>query len=737
MTDIYAHSLEERPTDEWEPLEAHLLRVADLAEQFAHKFEAGDWGRLLGLWHDLGKYSTKFQTYLRQQNGFEAHLEAVSRVAHSTAGAKHAVAALGTVGRLLAYCIAGHHAGLTDWLTKHGQSGLSDRLARKVCPFDAAPAHLLQAPALPNPKLSFDPTEERRFAYQLSLFVRMLFSCLVDADYLATETFMSPDRASQRPAKTPSIVELRRHLDEHLDQLSKPEGNNVARSRREVLTSCRDAATHEPGLFSLTVPTGGGKTLSSLAFALRHAEQHGFERVIYAIPFTSIVEQTADVFRRVFELLGTDIVLEHHSNFDPQRETIQSRLASENWDAPLIVTTNVQFFESLFAARTSTSRKLHRIARSVVILDEAQTLPVDYLKPCLSVLRELTTDYRSSIVLCTATQPALQQRDDFPIGLNHIREIMPHPVELARRMKRVDVQFAGVRSDDEIATELRSHRQFLCIVNTRPHASRLFEKLQAQHDAPASLFHLSTRMCGQHRAVILKKIRRRLATGQPCGVVSTQLIEAGVDVDFPIVYRALTGIDSIAQAAGRCNREGKQSTGIVHVFEPADVKLRGYLASVAASASEIIPHAADILAPETIEQYFRLHYWKQSDRWDAHQIMDCFPRPPGEFKFYFRRAADAFRFIQDETRTVFVPYGRRGERLVKQLRKYGPSRALLRKLQRYTIGLYERDYYAFLGTDIQELHEGYPVLINMSCYDQNLGFRIDRKGYHEDETLIL
>ena len=327
-------------------------------------------------------------------------------------------------------------------------------------------------------------------------------------------------------------------------------------------------------------------------------------RVIYAIPFTSIIEQTADVFRGVFSELGVDAVLEHHSNLDPEQESRVARLATQNWDSPIVVTTNVQLLESLYASRTSKCRKLHRVAGSVIIFDEVQTLPIKYLEPCLAVIRELVDMFACSVVLCTATQPAITRREEFPIGLSNVREIIDRPAELYRRMRRVKVERLGFQSDESIAERIANYRQSLCIVNTRPHALALFELVRAQ-STPNSTFHLSTFMCAVHRKRVLDRVRKRLCEGKPCRVISTQLIEAGVDIDFPIVFRALTGLDSIAQAAGRCNREGLLERGNVFVFVPASRKLLGYLKSVAQTAGEVMPLYNDVLSLDAIEHYFR------------------------------------------------------------------------------------------------------------------------------------
>jgi CRISPR-associated endonuclease/helicase Cas3 len=755
----YAHSLPGEPPEKWEPLytgdgSGHLEKVAALAAEFAAKFGAAEWGRVAGLWHDLGKYSSKFQDMLLESNGFDAHLETQpGRVDHSTAGAQHASQNCGStsasVGDLIAYCIAGHHAGLPDRVADSGQTGLDCRLKRAIPGWSAAPANLLRPVELPRPQFTLD-RDQAVACFQLAFFTRLVFSCLVDADILATEQFMSPDRVALRPTAHPAISQLRACLDDHLAKLADGSGRSgINEQRSRILDVCRLAARRDPGLFSLTVPTGGGKTLSSLAFALSHSELYGMERVICAIPFTSIIDQTADTYRNAFAPLGADVVLEHHSNVDPdsKHETPQSRLAAENWDAPIVVTTNVQFFESLFAAQTSRCRKLHRIVRTVIILDEAQTLPVELLQPCLAVLRELTRNYGCSVVLCTATQPALERRENFPIGLEGVREIMREPEKLYLKMKRADARYVGGWNDEQLCRELAAQQQVLCIVNTRPHAARVFEMVRGATSGGEGTFHLSTFMCGAHRSDVIATIRTRLTENKPCRVVSTQLIEAGVDIDFPVVFRALTGVDSIAQAAGRCNREGRREWGQVHVFEPTQVRLQGYLASTAQSAAELIPDATDLLDPAVVRRYFELHYWKQERDlcWDNGRVMDCFPTPINRLFFQFRTASNAFRFIEDVGRPVFVPYGRKGEQLIEQLRKHEPRerggtrstlRNLLRRLQRYTVHIYEPAFNSMIGRDIEHLELGYDVLINEDCYDERLGIRGERASSHEPDSLI-
>ncbi|EGW53128.1 CRISPR-associated helicase/endonuclease Cas3 [Candidatus Endoriftia persephonae] len=584
----FAHTHPDHPEsfEQWERLlgeGGHLEAVAQRAEAFAAQaFSEGAafWpvlAALMGRWHDLGKFSDDFQGYLRASatSGGDSHTgEVRGKVDHTSAGAQHAMTVLPPpLSALLAYPIAGHHAGLLDGLATG--ACLKARLTKSVPDWrHSAPDELLEAPAIGLPKILGTTREE--LAFNLAFATRMLFSCLVDADFLATEAFMNPQQAAQRPSGQMDFTALDRHLADHMRQRFGDASGMVAEARAEVLAACIKAAEGQPGLYSLTVPTGGGKTLASLAFALRHAACNGLGRVIYAIPFTSIIEQNAETFREVFEAFDADLdelILEHHSNFDPDRETVRSRLASENWDAPLVVTTNVQLFESLFANRTSRCRKLHRIAGSVIILDEVQTLPVTLLEPCLKALRLLVEQYGCTVVLCTATQPAIEYRDEFKIGLPKATPIIADAPALYRRLKRVEVRDAGTLDCAQLAERMMKSEQALAIVSTRKHAADLYSALKGMADTEGC-FHLSAAMTPNHRSARLDTIRQCLKEGRPCRVVATQLIEAGVDVDFPVVWRSLAGLDSIAQAAGRCNREGKREGAITWVFRPDESEPR-------------------------------------------------------------------------------------------------------------------------------------------------------------------
>tara|TARA_R110002167_G_scaffold211254_3_gene415742 strand:- start:13151 stop:15475 length:2325 start_codon:yes stop_codon:yes gene_type:complete len=765
MTEYFGHSLKDRPVEEWESLEAHLELVTEYALQFSKKLNATDWGALLGYWHDLGKYDSRFQTYLMQANGYLLHLEENSRVNHSSFGAQHALQRFPSpnekpLAYLLAYCIMGHHAGLPDYADENAEPGRASSLSARLSDtstlisLEEIPQqiHQMQPPAMPQIRKS-----NSGFPFQLAFWNRMLFSCLVDSDYLATEEFMSPDRTSYRPVLLDNAIwtAMEEALHQDLTSKSIQSRSKVSEIRQNILNSCLEKAKESPGFFSLTVPTGGGKTLSSLAFALKHRRCHHKERIIYAIPFTSIVEQTAGVFRNLFDTLDTDLVLEHHSNVDPDHEKYASRLATENWDAPLIVTTNVQLLESLFAAKPSRCRKLHRLINSVIILDEAQTLPVEFLKPCLKVLQELVTNYGCTIILCTATQPAITYRDQFDIGLKDVREIMPAPDALSKQMKRVEVRSMGPVSQESLLDKLITHDSFLCIVNSKPDAARLFENLKEQGSSNG-LYHLSTNLCAVHRFQKLDEIRSRLAQGKSCRVISTQLIEAGVDVDFPVVFRAIAGLDSIAQAAGRCNREGKQDSADVYVFEPTGdgwTRLCGYLKRTAETTltmmrdAESPLHSHGWLSLPAINQYFRLNYWSHKQEWDKNNILDQFrvSLKDGTPEFYYREAAKRFRLIDDYQTSVFIPFDEKSRQALSQLRACLMSldqttttmlkRKLLRILQRYTIGLNQFTMHAMLGKDISELLDaqgqpsGYFELINLSCYDFNhLGFMPQQAG---------
>ena len=713
---FYAHSLPDRPEEEWEPLDKHLHLVADLASEFAEAFGGQKQAMVLGQLHDIGKCDERFLDRLRGK-------AARGSYKHAIVGAEY-VSRFGPMGQLLAYCIAGHHAGLPDG-EKLSVSLRNHKDSLEVNGSNAAAEELFSGP-LPSPPGLRSIASRRNRAFAAAFYARMLFSCLVDADFLATESFMDPRRASMRSVGPATLSELLCRLDAHLVGKQKTAPDTlVNRYRRKVLDACREKAIINPGFFSMNVPTGGGKTLSSLAFALTHAVEYDLRRIVYAIPFTSIIEQTADVFREAMDDLSGE-VLEHHSNLEPddKRQPYWSKLAAENFDSPLVVTTNVQFFESLFASRTSRCRKLHRLAKSVIILDEAQTVPPNLLTPTLAALKELVTNYGTTVVLCTATQPAVEKRDGFPIGMDGVRRIIDDSGELHKAMRhRVRISRVGKLTTDQLVKRLQKEKQVLCVVNSRRHAADIFNAL----DDPDAV-HLSANMCANHRSASLRLIRSRLREGLPCRVISTQVIEAGVDVDFPTVYRAVAGLDSIAQAIGRCNREGNLRFGRVVIFdydEPQFVK------NAAKHFREVAPnHKDDLLSPEAIEAYFRLHYWEKGGEcgcgWDQ-GVMDCFDLDPATgLHARFRTAAERYRLIDDTQTAVLIPYGVRGREMIHELECMTAQvaqkrlRGFDRAAQRYTVGVRHSKLRELKDSgSLSEYHGRY--CLEPAAYDKNLG----------------
>jgi len=733
----YAHTAKDKPVSEWHELDDHLAEVAKMARAFAEAFGAGDWGECAGLLHDVGKATQKFQKYLRLCAEGKGRRGSAPHAVH---GGRLVADKHKGFGKLLAYMICGHHGGLPDW------NDLERRLVEVQCLDEAAA--IADFGTFPK-SLPFRECKGNRQGFVFSFFTRMLFSCLVDADWLDTEKFMDPKRAAWRTAY-PDIPALAKRFFPHLEKLNdSADPTPVNLVRREVLEACRAAAELPPGLFSLTVPTGGGKTLSSLEFALRHAEKHGLKRIVYVIPYMSIIEQNADVFR---EFLGHEAVVEHHSSFDPDTKkngeededhaNRRAKLACENWDAPIIATTAVQFFESLFASKPSRCRKLHNLARSVIILDEAQMLPRPLLLPCLAAIRELALRYGASVVLCTATQPAVSKRDDFVQGLEGVREIIPATFDLHARLQRVRVEWLGGLDDESLATRLRSHTQTLCIVNTRGHARKLYERLAGCE----GLMHLSANMTPTHRSCKIAEIKAALKEKRPCLVVSTQLVEAGVDIDFPVVFRAAAGLDSIAQAAGRCDREGRLTAaagipaGQVYVFLPTECKLRGDFAVTADKAEEIhgLGDYPDLLAPEAIEHYFRLLFWQAGDDLDAKGILKNLEEGVRVGNFPFRSVDRDFSFIAKDMLPVIVPHEDEAAALVCAL-KYAPALGdILRKLQRYTVQLHPKAWNELLAAGASRLAlEGVAVLENLDIYSRELGLSLENPAFRRVEGLIF
>lgn len=737
MEHFFAHSTADTTKADWQSLSGHLQGVAALAAEFAKHFGASECAQIQGLLHDLGKYTAEFQ--LRLQG-------LAPRVDHSTHGARIALQRYGLMGQLLAYGIAGHHAGLANGQGEGDRTNLQDRLQAELPVLDAAWEQEIALPgSLSVPAIKIHSRERKNF--QLAFLVRMLFSCLVDADFLDTESFYvalekRTDLRNAGPV-APELYALLAQLNKYLASFAEKQdaGSAVNKRRAHILSHVRSQAAQAPGLFSLTVPTGGGKTLASLAFALDHAIAHGLRRVIFVIPFTSIVEQNAAVFRKALGPLGDAAVLEHHSAFvqtDPPRsdpEKYQAseklKLAMENWDAPIIVTTAVQFFESLFAAKPAQCRKLHNIAGSVVVLDEAQTMPLKLLRPCVAAIDELARNYRSSVVLCTATQPTLQA-PAFDGGLTQVRELAPNPAQLFKELERVKVRHLGVVDDDALAEHMRSREQVLCIVNNRRHARAVY---QAMADLPGAR-HLTTLMCAKHRSEVLAEVRQLLKDGKPCRLVSTSLIEAGVDVGFLTVLRAEAGLDSMAQAAGRCNREGKRAlaSSELLIFIPVnpDWKPPAELVDYANAAREVLRNfEGDPLSPAAMESYFSQLYWqKGTENLDKPDLLGKLAVSKSD-GLPMEMLAQEFRMIDSVQMPVIVAYDDAARDALRDLAFAKGCRGLARQLQPYVVQLSKKDFDALgkVGAIAAVAPEIWGMqfmeLVHAGLYDKRYGINSD------------
>jgi CRISPR-associated endonuclease/helicase Cas3 len=752
MMRFFAHSGKDSAKSDWQTLVEHSENVARLASQMASVFGCEKAAHAAGLFHDLGKYNPAFQRRLEGSN---------TRVDHSTAGAVllplFAKGQNRDIAKLIAYIIAGHHAGLPDMTSESGS--LSERVKNFKDELDGGWKNELTFD-LENlaPSFDFSKNDKKRAAFQFSLLTRMIFSCLVDADYKDTEAFYDKlenrtrDREWQPLQKL--LPQFTNAFDAKMDAMSKAD-TKVNLLRTDILNHVRAQSTQKPGLFTLTVPTGGGKTLASLGFALDHAKLHGHDRIIYAIPFTSIIDQTAKIFS---DLLGADHILEHHSAIDSEASDKGKRrdwrdklkLAMEDWAAPIVVTTNVQFFESLFASRTSASRKLHNIANSVIILDEAQTIPRNLLSPCMRVLDELAKNYKCSIVLCTATQPATDARNftnpNHPAGLPlEGRELAPDPQHLANSLRRVTIQKPRVMSNDDLLSELQQTSQGLIIVNSRKHASALYQ--MAQKSGMDGLVHLTTRQCSVDRRKILAEVRTRLESKQFCRVIATSLVEAGVDVDFPRVWRAEAGLDQIAQAAGRCNREGKRPVkeSIVSVFTAPDYPPPAEIKALTGDMSRILhKHEADLLSPAAIADYFGEVYWRLGEKGlDAKDILSRFKMDRTGTDFSYRSVAEDFRMIESGMVPVIIPMDEKSKAWVDKLGvpEIGSGK-LARELQTYTVQVPPKARQLLLANGrvefvAQKLREDqFAVLTDPKIYTPELGLLWEDADYLSTEALV-
>ena len=725
----YAHSTINPNKSDWQALKKHLKNVADRSQEFANDFHAGNLAYVSGLLHDIGKYSPEFQKRLDGEK---------NPVDHSTAGSIEATRIFNgkqsAAGLLFAYIVAGHHGGLLNYGSAEG--GLCERL-RKPVPDYSAYCNEISIDSHTIGPLGLRPSPGKT-GFCISFFTRMLYSCLVDADSLDTEQFCNPDKATLR-TNYESFDILAKKFDAHMQKIQSGASDSlINRERKKIFSQCIEAGALPPGMFSLTVPTGGGKTLSSMAFALEQVKKNHLKRIFYVIPYTSIIEQNAKVFRDIF---GWQNVLEHHSNFDPAtvetdeqdtgRESL--RLATENWDMPIIVTTNVQFFESLFSNKRSRCRKLHSLAKSVIILDEAQMLPTGYLLPCLAALSELVRNYGATVVICTATQPRLGDLLDKKV---RPREIMQSPDRLYETFKRVRVTDLGLLSDADLSARLKDHCQVLCIVNTRNHAKKLYDAIK---DA-GNCYHLSARMCPVHRRKKIAEIKKRLKEGLDCRVISTQLIEAGVDIDFPVVYRAMTGIDSVAQAAGRCNREGKLPFGEVFIFKSTGPhgKATSWQSFVAEIGEMTLAGSDDPLSFPTVAEYFqRLYHYKSDGGLDEKEILRQLEERAGEFAFPFEEIADEFQIIEEGTKDVIIPFDEHSRSVIERLRTAEFPWRFVRDLQGYSISIYPNEFREMERMNrIETIADRFYVLRTCEDYSDETGLKLRQEAGYDGSLLI-
>ncbi len=749
----------------------HLLGVSEKTGDRAAKIGLREFGQLLGLLHDLGKYSEEFRKYIESSAGIldpdaDEYVDARAKkgkIDHSTAGAQHAFALLSAKSKvgeiavsIAALCLASHHSGLIDCISPNGTDILSTRLAKAATLTRLSEAtaniellvnerinHLLSDPewmtaVVRKCRAVQSEKSQLRGDFNIGLLARFLFGCLTDADGRDSADFENPRAAAQRQnGKYTSWEALVDRLDRHISSLGLH--YPVDKIRTEISRVCVSRAKDPRGVFTLTVPTGGGKTLASLRFALNHAMQHKMDRVLFFVPFTTIIDQNAQVVRKVLETNDVDlgkVVLEHHSNLMPERQTWINKILSEDWDAPIVFTTTVQLLEALFGGGTQAARRMHQLSNSVLIFDEVQALPIGTTHMFCNAINFLTRHCDSTVVLCTATQPLLNGVDDQKgrIDLSHANEIVPDVESLFAQLRRVDIsdlRRPNAWHESEIATlvddEMDRSGNCLVVVNTKKSAQSLYELEKSRY--AGSIYHLSAGMCPAHRAVVLDAVRQCLAKDKGVLCISTQVIEAGIDVDFGSVIRYVAGLDSIAQSAGRCNRNGKTTKGHVLIANPTDENL-DMLHDIKEGKEQAIrvldefkrqpaDFKRDILGPTAIEMYFKYYFFNRKSQMD-YPIDQKDKRGVGrddtllsllssnglsleEFSRQFRKdyrwilrqsfmsAAKAFSAIDAPTRGVVVQYKERGKQLVGELcATFDIERqfALLREAQQYSVNLY-------------------------------------------------
>lgn len=709
----------------------HLEGVGLLSAKFCSEFIHSRYGEALGYIHDIGKYSNEFQEYLVHGVGSRGSVD------HSSAGTQVMYKLFKKTGnefyKISSMCIAGHHGGLLDYGDPHQKTEFCGRVEKEKIPNYIAYKSELDIDTINNVPGLDDKFND---AFSEMMLTRMLFSCLVDADFLDTEDSMMKNQGMR--SNFSSMSDIKNCIDNYTAKFFQPKG--VLNKRRcELLSRCQkvgdDTNRLNENLYTLTIPTGGGKTISSLAFAANRALITGRKRIIYAIPYTSIIEQNAKVFK---DIVGDDNVVEHHMNEeydDINNENISKadyklKLATENWDAPLIVTTNVQFFESIFSNKTSKCRKLHNIANSIIIFDEAQMLPIQYLEPCLKAIEELVNNYNCCVVLCTATQPALEKLlEHKPI------EIIENVQLYYDTFKRNNIKFIGEVTEENLIERLNKSQRVLCIASTKKKAQQLYQSLSNEE----GVYHLSTNLCPKHRRELLNKIKKRLSDGEICRVVSTSLVEAGVDIDFDVVYKELDGLDSVIQAAGRCNREGKKSCSdsFTYVYSLSEDRslYRVQEKKITKKIFEDSKYVDDLGGVAAVKRYFEKLYKLKDDNLDKKYILQKI-NADYESRFDFKSISRLVKLIEENTRPVIIPYDEIAVALIEKLRVGERSRELFRKLGQYTVNVRTNEFSnnrlpgdyekLFLSGKIEKLDSEVSILIDEDVYDRlQLGLKLD------------
>lgn len=694
MEKYIAHILKEE--NKVQSLDEHSKNVAQLANEFASHFNMGEEGYLCGLLHDLGKGSKEFQKYISDTDNH-------NKIDHSTAGAfellklKHVVSSM---------CVASHHSGLLDFgnpnLSTESDGTFSGRI--KKASNKSIPDYSMYFSTISIPPCNRVDKSDYIDNYFRS---KMLFSCLVDADYLDTEHFFN---GNNREYDYSSITQLLYLLNEYVKRFDNPT-TELNKIRCDIRNQCIIASNYNYNFFSLTVPTGGGKTIASLSFALNYAKKHNKRRIIYVIPYITIIDQTVQLYT---DILGSHNVLPHYSEYDYNSEDDDSKkLAVENWDAPVVITTNVQFFDSIYSNKSSLSRKLHNISDSVVIFDEYQLIPVDYTMPCIEAIKQFIINFNCCVLLSTATQPGTKLYGNFDC-----HEIIPNVPKLFNDLRRVSYNYKGEISKKSLANELRTQDQVLCIVNNKSTAYELYSMLEDDNS-----FYLTTLLTPYDRSKIINSIKDKLKTNQSCKVISTSLIEAGIDLDFSCVYREENGLDSIVQAAGRCNREGKRNpkNSIVNIFSLNDSPITSQIKNRDAMR-ESISLGASFDDPNSASIYFnQLYDLKGIDALDKKQILKMILGKTEFGILPFKSIGEKFSLIDQNTTTIYIPCCNQAQNLIDQLKFGIRNKSLFRKLGKYSVNIYTTKLFDYLKYAYVVKYDDVYILNDTSLYNDKTG----------------